>query len=323
MFLQEINEIKECIDLSHTPFYYYKDKYALQLLHNAFSEGEKIHEIKKSKWGFLLNKPVLKSMLATNGSKRLEQDDFLNYWPDTHQVFQLSLADWGEYTKHRHNNWRQTSRPGHNLVLQLNFNSTEIAKYFKWLFPKPRGNNKWNPFTSYGHPAQDFTMAWARLDLDFNTGELLIEEIQNDYLREVNSMMKRVHAIAKKEKKEELENYWVFRSGGGDYESLQRYADSLTPYQKIWDEAVLSAVLWFAKAELGIKKVYYHTFEGGKIVKRFEKDYTMPPKSLYTKLPKRFGFELTDEVPQFLKKEQYLKRLLRENNNLKWFVMQL
>ena len=32
MLLQEILEIQECVSLKHTPYYYFKDRYALQLL---------------------------------------------------------------------------------------------------------------------------------------------------------------------------------------------------------------------------------------------------------------------------------------------------
>lgn len=164
-------------------FYYYKDKYALQLLQYAFGRGEKIYKIKKSKWGFLLDKPLLKNILTKHGKKSIGQDEFLTYWPEDYQYFHLSFDHWGEYKKHRHSTWRQTSRPGHNLVLQLNFNHIEISNYFKCIFPNCDEDDNWNLFHMSCHPAESFTMAWARLDLDFSTGELLIEEIQNDSTR--------------------------------------------------------------------------------------------------------------------------------------------
>lgn len=326
MFLEEVNEVKECIDLSNNSFYYYKDKYAVQLMKYAVGCTQKVHEIKKSKWGFLLNKSPLKSILANIKGKELKGEDLQSYWPENHQTFKLSYDHWGEFTKHRHATWRQTSRPGYNLVLQLNFTFQEINNYKKYITPKCDYED-WNPFHSYGHPATQLTMAWARLDMSFETGELLIEEIQNDYLREVIAIYKRLQKLdaikQKKERERHLDNHWIFRTGGGDFTSYTKYYESLLPFFKIWDEAMLSAVIWFAKEELGIDKVYYHTEDSGRVMKRFRKEYTMPPKSLYTKLPRRFGFELIDEAPQFLENEDYLKRIFKKNNKLKWFVMQL
>lgn len=250
----------------------------------------------------------------------------VNYWPTTYQHFNLSFDHWGDYTKHRHDTWNQTSRPGYNLVLQLQFSAEAVSQYKKLITPNCEYSDAWNPFHSYGHPATPYTMAWARLDFSFRTGELLIEEIQNDYLREVISIYKRMEKLAanKEEKaQEELKQHWVLRSGGGTFESYQKYYEFLKPFFKVWDESVLSAVIWLAKEELGIDKIYYHTFEGGKTMKRFESGYSLPPRSLYTKLPKRFGFELTDEAPEFLKGERYLKRIFKKNNKLNWFVMQL
>lgn len=322
MFLQEVHEIKECVNLSHNPFYYYKDKYAVQLLKYAIDTSQKVHEVKKSKWGFLLNKSPLKTILSNLKGSELTKAELTSYWPESYQQFNLAFDHWGEFTKHRHATWRQTSRPGYNLVLQLNFSYKEINKCKEYITPN-KTYDDWNPFNCYGHPTMMYTMAWARLDLNFKTGELLIEEIQNDYLREVINNFKRLQKLEVKKEKDQLKNHWIFRCGGGDYEGYKKYYDSLKPFFKLWDEAMLSAVLWFAKEELGIDKVYYHTFDSCKIMKRFKEGYSLPPQSLYTKLPKRFGFEVTEEGPQFLKDEKYLKRMFKKNSKLKWFVMQL
>lgn len=324
MFLEEVQEIEECINLAYTPFYYYKDKYAVQLLKYMLGVKQKVHDIKKSKWGFLLNKSPLKSIMSSLKGNELHQQNLVTYWPESTHQFRLNFDRWGEFTKHRHATWRQTSRPGYNLVLQLNFTTEEIECFKKYIAPNFSCRNNWNPFQSYAHPAAQYTMAWCRIDLNFRTGELLVEEIQNDYLREVIAMYKRLQKLAAtKNAKAQLKNHWVFQYGGGNYDSYTKYYESLKPMFKLWDEAILSAVIWFAKEELGISKIYYHTVESGSVMKRFEEGYCLPPKSLYTKLPKRFGFELTEEAPQFLRNEQYLKRIFKKNNKLKWFVMQL
>ena len=208
-------------------------------------------------------------------------------------------------------------------MLQLNFTHAEINNFYKLIFPNKRDDDSWNPFHSYGHPAELFTMAWARLDLDFTTGEVLVEEIQNDYLREVRDVYKRLQNLEVKKEKDRLKNYWIFDYGGGTYDSFQKYFQSIKHLLKIWDEAMLSAVIWFVKEELGMDKLYYHTYESGRIFKRFKQGYSLPPKSLYTKLPSRFGFDQTGEAPQFLQKVHYLKKMFTKNNDLRWFVIQL
>ncbi len=57
-------------------------------------------------------------------------------------------------------------------------------------------------FKYTGHPIHKTrnSIAWARIDLDYLTGEVLIEEIQNDWLRQAKRHLiisKRLAAVGK------------------------------------------------------------------------------------------------------------------------------
>ena len=61
---------------------------------------------------------------------------------------------------------------------------------------------------------------------------------------------------------------------------------------------MLAATIWFLREEIGISRIYYHTHEYGAQLKRIR--WGLPPRSLYTSLPRRFCFERTEEAPEFL-----------------------
>ena len=155
-------------------------------------------------------------------------------------------------------------------------------------------------------------MAWSRIDFDLETGEAFIEEIQNDWLREVFD----IHKDFKAEKKKKKEHWITDSVKERDFE---KYVDYLKPYQAYWSEAMLMAVIDFIVHELGIHKVYYHTFESGNYFKQLHKS-SRPPRSLYTKLPKRFGFKETKQVPQFWQNNAYMKKRINHyEDNLFYF----
>jgi hypothetical protein len=95
---------------------------------------------------------------------------------------------------------------------------------------------------------------------------------------------------------------YYIRELGYDSQQLDRYIEeTLQPHMALWQEAVLAAAIWFLKEEIGISKIYYHTFEFGCKLKRISGN--RPPQSLYTRLPSRFCFEKTDCAPEFLLKK--------------------
>jgi hypothetical protein len=55
-----------------------------------------------------------------------------------------------------------------------------------------------------------------------------------------------------------------FRGTACDRKSLDRYVkDILQPHISVWDEAILCATIWFLDTELGIRRIFYHTFDSG------------------------------------------------------------
>ncbi len=316
----EMAFLRECLDWHKKPYFYFKDKYALDLLARCAGAGTKINALKGSPWGFLLNKPLVKAVTAALSGNCLSAETLSACWPGPVLAFTLELSQWGTYRKYRHDTWEQTSRPGLNLVLQLNFGQHHNVQYRQLMQPW----DHYHPFVTDCHPVnteKDFTLAWARLDLDLETGEVLVEEIQTDWLRDANRMYNRVTRLFS-ESKEQIKNHWLFYSRERSYGDFRQYHEKvLQPYAEIWDEAMLAAVLGFVRQELGIRRVYYHTFESGNRMKGITD--TLPPRSLYTKLPRRFGFRETSTAPQFIRNTPYLKKKQAEIAGLTWFVLDL
>ncbi|UZR95674.1 hypothetical protein [Chondrinema litorale] len=321
MELKEIEYIESCLDFGQKYFGYFKDRYALMLLSTRLrameTENVKIADLKKSDIGFLLDKAPVKNIISRLPSKSVNAETFSNIWPEEFLHFSLELGRWGEFvSKHRKDSWYQTSRPGYNLVLRLNFSWQHDMPYFNLLQPFDCDG----PFASTSHPValnKRNTLAWARLDIDLENGEVLIEELQNDWLREAKNLYNILLDYKKDEK--DPNKHWLFRayikSNFAAFENY--YVNALLPYYKIWDEAILSAAIEFIHNELGISNIYFHTFETGNYLK--ELTCSKPPMSLYTKLPKRFGFKVIDEPPLMLRNYQYLKKVIRKKDQLKWY----
>jgi hypothetical protein len=105
---------------------------------------------------------------------------------------------------------------------------------------------------------------------------------------------------------------------------VQTYCQKvLKPYQRIWDEAMLSATIDFIHRQLGISNIYYHSYQSGAWLKSITS--TLPPRSLYTDLPKRFCFTRTDQDPEFLADDRYFKNRKRKGKHIDfhWFKMNL
>ncbi|MEO1055175.1 MAG: hypothetical protein AAFX87_31375 [Bacteroidota bacterium] len=188
MELSEIEYIEQTIDFQNDGYTYYKDKYACDLLSYYIKESASISQLKKSSFGFLLDKPPVKHIAAKAGDGRIFSKQMQNPVYDHLIDFKFGRSRWGEMVKHRNNSWFQTSRPGFNFVLQLNFGVSHNQTYFNLVKP----DKDEHPFVFYSHPVatkRNLTMAWARLDIDLEQGQVLIEEIQNDWLREVKRVI--------------------------------------------------------------------------------------------------------------------------------------
>ena len=310
---QLVDEIIACMPKERTIFRYFKDRYALMLLSYMVDKNmSNISDIKKSDFSGLLARPFVKEHLYMMGSGHISKDLIQYLWPHDVYNFVLTVSKWSNAS----NNGGQTSRRGHNLVLQLNFSNQHDSSYKDLV--KPGSEQLLN---YYGHPIlgtderQYFheTLAWARIDLAFDTNEALIEEIQSDWVRRAERLY--IRAIwYKKRGYKQVHNWDVL----GDVDSVIKYYEEyLLPYKMIWAEAMLAASIDFIRNELGIKKIHYHSVKTGSNVKRIT--YTRPPVSLYEKLPKRFCFKKSVEAPEFLQSDKGFRRLYKKLHNPEWF----
>ncbi len=281
---KEVQEIIDCLPNDRTPFYYFKDRYALMLMGMAFDSPATKADVRRTAFAKLLDKPIVKEAMARSGIGEISRTVFEQVWPDDYACYLLALGVWGGESR----SWCQTTRRGYNLVLQLNFSNEHNARYLKLVDP-----DREYPFEVGGHPiakGKRRTLAWSRLDIDLDGGEALIEEIQNDWLREVDWALRCANS--------ETTSFWYC---GIEIETTKfvEYCDSvLAAHRKVWDEAMLAATIWFLREELGIRKIFYHTHRSGAALKGIA--YRLPPRSLYTALPKRFCFERTGDMPVFL-----------------------
>ena len=277
----EVQEIIDCLPRGRTPFYYFKDRYALMLMRLAFEKPVSKGDIREAGLGRLLEKPIVKAVMGARGSGVVAPEICDYFWPDDYRSYSLQLGWWGSQDRE----CDQISRGGYNLVLRLNFSLRHTGRYHHLV--DPEGNY---PFENWSHPisrGKQRTLAWSRMDIDMRRGEALIEESQTDWLRD---------ALQARRRAEKYRRSIMLYGRRVMSANVIEYVDNvLGPHMKVWDEAMLAATIWFLRAEIGVSRIYYHTHESGAALKRIL--YCKPPRSLYTALPKRFCFQPTDERP--------------------------
>jgi hypothetical protein len=195
------------------------------------------------------------------------------------------------------------SRQGGNLVVQLGFPSEHAALFGRYLRPddRKRLQASHHPVRQTGLP----TLAWARLDLDLENRVLLIEELQCDWLRFASRLRHRLERTAAQTR--EARN------------ALAYERELLTRYGKDWPRVLLLAVLMLARDEFGCREVFLHRPESGAHLKAITG--TQPPMSLYSALPRSFGFRETQVAPALLAaRHRFLKVLARRYGNLFWHL---
>lgn len=308
---QLLQEVLGCLCGERTLYYYHADQYAVYLLRRLLSKQPKmaIRELRNSRWSSLLKRPLLKSLVAECGNGYLEEGILDNVWPEQAEPFVMTLGRWGGV---RTQAWSQTSRPGTNLVLQLNL-STKWCREFEKAVKLSA-----NRFFDCGHPLSDTratTLAWARLDIDFGTDEVLVEEIQSDLVRGIVNM----YRLAQRAKAKGLATFCYRRHELETTLIIAFAVEFLAAFAKNWQEIMLSATLDFVFDELGISLLYYHSFETGNQLKHLH--WSKPPRSLYTDLPKRFCFTQTNDAPIFLQQERTLRRKFKKMEKNQWFYM--
>ena len=206
--------------------------------------------------------------------------------------------------------WYQTSRGGENLVLQLNL-PVEHQRHFKrWINPK--GDSSLNGVWS-NHPVQTEidqasfreTLAWSRIDFDFETNEALIEEVQSDATRKVIRLAKHYRQCACARCSERL-----------------NYVKWFEPYLKLWSEALLCATIEFIHNELGLERIFIHTAQSGWRVKKMNSTWRAP-RSLYSDLPKKFAFKQTYAAPEFLLQTRCYQQLIRKQPDIDFYQLSM
>ena len=303
------NEILDCLSQERSCFHYFKDRYALQLLGYAAGDGQSIESLRRSRYARLLNKPAVKQLLAECGNGTLDRGHTEAQWQAPLLPFLLTVGLWGDKKWWRGN---QTSRPGFNLVLRLNF-SRHHDREFQRLFVPYYEEESLNWFS--GHPVMKRrerhyyrqTLAWSRLDVDLENGEALIEEIQTDWVREANDERRELSKCT--------DSHEVRRA-------IRYLNDVLRPYAAVWDEAMLSATLFFLREELGIERIWYHSWHSGNALKGINYNRA-PPRSLYQKLPRQFCFSEVEELPAMLHNRASEKRLRKARVDPRFYQLQL
>ncbi|MCP5071906.1 MAG: hypothetical protein GY947_01260 [Rhodobacteraceae bacterium] len=302
-----------------SPFYYFPDRESAWLLSRLMEGDARVCELQRSPLAKLLNRPAVQPLVAACGG-RLQRRDLLplaqcgSVTADSRvsrlgeqalfsgplRGYELSLASWGlEQSDWR---WQQISRPGGNLVLQVNFpaeHASMFGRFMEW--------EHWKQFEWYSHPVRrrgQPTMGWVRLDICLQTGVALIEEIQSDWFREV---------------REQREYLTRQRPRSRDLRNVTAYETALVKaYGRDWQRVCLLAALILLVDEFGCHEVFMHQPDAGAALKDIR--YSYPPRSLYSQLPKSFCFEPTRDVPEFLRRpaSKTLRRLRGGGKPLFW-----
>lgn len=307
----EVQTIIDCLPKGKTKFYYFKDRYAQMLLSYYAGSGLAVSRIKKTNFGKLLNNSLIKSLMTKAGDGLLTSTLLNSVWPRHYECYLLTLGQWGSKSK-RYRYYDQTTRSGYNLVLQLNFSARHNRPYDDLIQP-----TEWHPFVFDSHPIarQGYhTLAWSRLDINLDSGQALIEEVQNDWLREALSAKEYVLWLLSDKTKRTWGDSWLADNMNCQPQDVIKYVNRiLLRYVKLWDEAMLAATIWFLRHELGIRTIFYHTYDSGRKLKKMTSRYSQPPRSIYTDLPRKFCFEKTNSAPEWLVKDKRKRKRPRKS----------
>jgi hypothetical protein len=294
------------------PFEYTRGEFAAILLRHAVDGEPRVNLLRRTRWGRLLDRPAIRARLARRGDGRLRRADLRRIRDDTTQRYDLTFGEWGVAGKRSDWWWTQTSRPGLDLVVQLNFDVGHDAAYDALL-----GSPDDCPFADGGHPTHSVrhTLGWSRVDLDLDAGEALVEEVQSDWIREVDDYVDCLQNCTC----ERVCRAWAWRGAMPPTDQVVTYARELVaPHRKLWAEAILAATVDLLVGRLGIRRIWYHTWDGGRLMKRCGD----APRSLYTDLPRRFCFQETADAPPFMEGTVRLRQA-RRRRPVRWHLLDL
>ncbi|MEO1493202.1 MAG: hypothetical protein AAFV19_13695 [Pseudomonadota bacterium] len=308
-------------------FPYFAEREGGWLLHHRLRQPARIAELRRGPLAPLLTRPGVRDVVAACGRGWVTPENLLPLAEPLDALSresQLSgdratevaldtavAADWREVSI-THSEWAdgcngfyrrelQVSRTGGNLVIQVNFPEA-FQDEFDALFPIETRR----ALETRQHPVRKdlITMGWIRLDFERDGEDLLIEEVQTDWLR-----------IAKRCRND------LAKQGPSAFEAdrLAFLDRALALYGRDWARMLMLVALDFARTRAGIRHVWMHQYLPGAKLKHII-EYDLPPRSLYTDLPRRFGFVRTDRAPAFLypARSQVLSRLRRQGEPLFW-----
>ena len=308
MDIKLAKEIMACLPEGRTRFYYFKDRYALLLLRPVCHAGQSVRALRQGRLARLLNKGAVREVIRHSGNGVLTSEALANYWPENFHCYPVSLGLWGCERKSR---YFQTSRTGYNLVLQVNFSNVHDQCYRRLNLEEDDDS-----FDLGGHPTSNSrnTMAWSRIDLDLASDTALIEEVQTDWLR----YAKEAYDDAKKAQiergkgRKKTDWYYEFTPT----QAIEYFENAVREHLPIWGEAMLSATLEFLLYEIGVRKIYFHSWETGRRVK-----HCFPPRSVYSQLPEQFCFQAVHEGPKFLIEDRTSKRKMKKIEKQCWYLL--
>lgn len=301
---------------------YYPGREDAWMLAHRMPGDARIADLRRAGLGKLLDRPLLRPVVAgCGGTLRLRDMLALGYaghalgweglspaaqralndiyaapWLD----FELGFAAWGNAEGFY---WHQTSRPGYNLVVQLGFPSDHAALMGRYL---PAGGRIRHKFEFIAHPVRRQgrpTLAWARIDFDPASNTALIEEVQSDWLRYV---------------RENAEELGRTQPRTREARAAKEYETALRArYEKLWPRVMLLAAVELLRDQIGCAEIYMHRPEPGAVLKSIHG--TRPPRSIYSDLPKSFGFAPTRHIPGFLgRRHRELRRACGRDVPLFW-----
>jgi len=306
---QILKEVIECLTEGRKLVQYSDNAYAFYLLDKycQLNPDSNVAQIKQSQFGKLIEKPEVKAIIANSGKGQLYGGMFRHHYTPNPKEFVITLSSWGSKDGY---SWDQTSRPGSNLVMQLNL-TNQHDEFLRDL--KINGDE----FKFYSHPIHNSksSLSWARIDFDFDSGEALIEELQTDWIRRAAKH----NQMAKRYRLQGCNTYFYYGEEFNVAEMLQYTTEMLNKYQRSWMEITLFYAIELIREEIGISNIFYHSYETGALLKNINS--RLPPRSLYTQLPKKFCFTPNKVGPKFITNDKKAKRRLKKAKNESWFKL--
>jgi hypothetical protein len=290
-------------------FHHFKDRGALVVLALYVGvDGRRVAEVKRvPRLAGLLRRQPVRDVLARLRGDVVRAEDLLAHWTARPLPYVLTFGTWGS-DRLSYRGWHQTTRRGTNLVVRLNFSSQHDHDFRRLL-----GDDAYDG-TRTPHPVDKTgrnTLAWARVDVDETWTEALVEELQSDWVRDAV----RVHEGVTCGRRPQVAT-WEGAVDRATPRRLSVYRERvLAPHARIWSEALLTATLEVLVRDLGVRRVFLHTWRTGNHLKDIAAQ-KRPPRSLYSELPRRFAFDVTDRPPRFVEKtaDGYTRYVLRHRD---------